>query len=482
MLYNLLINSAVRYPDNIAIEDKGGYISYRDLLNNSAVLGDILKYKFEDRRLIGVLMEKSLNSLLAIFGILSAHKAYVPLDESLPPDRLLYILANSGLDCLITDNLHYNLALKICSKENILLFDNIKFFQLEENRLYESVTEDMEESLAYILYTSGSTGFPKGIMHTHKSALAFIKWAVDYFGVSDDDVFSSHAPFHFDLSIFDIYVSIAVGAKICILPKSISSFPVSLISYIKLKKLTVWYSVPYILVNMFSESNIDNCDFDSLRIIIYAGEAMMLKDAARIQKRLAQVDIYNLYGPTETNVITYYKLSMDTFQRSDQQIPIGYPCPYTSIQVLDENGIEVKNGEPGEIVVKSDSLMKGYVNSGNITTDIYATGDIVKKESGNLLVFIGRKDHMIKVNGFRVELGDIEYHVKCFSGIRDCYARLSKVKNRSVIEVILEADDNIQIHELKQFMASRLPGYMLPYNYVVCQKLKRNSRGKLVRK
>lgn len=489
MLYNLLINSAAKYPDNTAIEDKNGSISYRELLKSSSVLGGILQNRFKDKRLIGVLMEKSINSLIAIFGILSVQSAYVPLDESLPHERLQYIIEDAGLDCLITDKLHYDLALKLCEKENILLFDETKLFPddnktfwSEADDLYNRLAENMEESLAYILYTSGSTGFPKGIMHTHKSALAFINWAADYFKVNDGDIFSSHAPFHFDLSIFDIYVCIAVGAKLCILPKSISSFPTSLINYIKLKGITVWYSVPYILVNMFSESNIDKCDFDSLRIIIYAGEAMMPRDAARIQKKLPQADLYNLYGPTETNVITYYKLTHDTYKRNDQQIPIGYPCPYANIQVLDQEGNEVKDGESGELVVKSNSLMMGYVNKDHLKTDNYSTGDIVKKESGGLLVFIGRKDHMVKLNGFRVELGDIEHHVKCFEGIKDCYAKVSKLNSRDIIEVMIEADKVIQIEELKQFMTSRLPGYMLPYNYVICNNLERNSRGKLIRK
>ncbi|WP_054750158.1 AMP-binding protein [Ruminiclostridium josui] len=248
MLFSFLENSTKNYPKRIAIESKDEEICYEDLYNISLSFGAHINSLVDnDCQVIGILMDKSIDFLISIYGILSVGKAYVPLDESLPPERLEYIVKDGSIDCIISDKKNYELSTKLCKKPVLFDRDNISTKEIPQR------AKASPESMAYILYTSGSTGRPKGIMHTQSSAIAFILWAAQYFEVTESDVLSSHAPFHFDLSIFDIFVSAYAGARLSLLPKSISCFPSSLIKYIISKKITVWYSVPYIIVNMFSD-------------------------------------------------------------------------------------------------------------------------------------------------------------------------------------------------------------------------------------
>ncbi|MCX8131700.1 MAG: AMP-binding protein [Clostridia bacterium] len=479
MLFSFLEDSAKKYPDKIVTEDKNGQICYKDLYKTSLSLGaHITAVAENDCQVIGILMDKSIDFLIAVFGILSVGKAYVPLDEGLPSERLEYIVKDAGIKCIITDQKNYDLSVGLCSKQ--ILLDRRAISTEDISRRFKA----SPESIAYILYTSGSTGRPKGIIHTQHSAIAFISWAAQYFKVRETDVLSSHAPFHFDLSIFDIFASVYAGAKLCLLPKSISCFPSSLIKYIVSKKITIWYSVPYIIVNMFSDVHIDEYEINDLRTIIYAGESMSIENAKKIKDRLPQANLYNLYGPTETNVITYYNVDNQTWNRQDRQIPIGYSCPYANIKVMDEDGNEVNAGESGELCVISDSLMAGYVGADKLerTNQYYRTGDIVHIDENGLLIFHGRKDHMAKVNGFRVELGDIENNIRGYPDVIDCYAKIGRSQKRDQIIVTIEADPNLCVDSLVNYLKKCLPEYMLPDEYILCDKFERNSRGKIVRK
>ncbi|WP_024833791.1 AMP-binding protein [Ruminiclostridium josui] len=479
MLFSFLENSTKNYPKRIAIESKDEEICYEDLYNISLSFGAHINSLVDnDCQVIGILMDKSIDFLISIYGILSVGKAYVPLDESLPPERLEYIVKDGSIDCIISDKKNYELSTKLCKKPVLFDRDNISTKEIPQR------AKASPESMAYILYTSGSTGRPKGIMHTQSSAIAFILWAAQYFEVTESDVLSSHAPFHFDLSIFDIFVSAYAGARLSLLPKSISCFPSSLIKYIISKKITVWYSVPYIIVNMFSDENIAKCEFSNLRNIIYAGESLSIDNAKKIKERLPHVSLYNLYGPTETNVITYYEVDNHTWSRQDRQIPIGHCCPYANIKVINDDGKEANIGELGELCVKSDSLMLGYVGVEKTASmdQYYHTGDIVHIDDDGLIVFHGRKDYMTKVNGFRVELGDIENNIRGYPNITDCYAKVDRSNKRDKIIVTIEAASDLCVGNLADYLKKCLPGYMLPDEYILRDKLERNSRGKIVRK
>ncbi|WP_054750156.1 AMP-binding protein [Ruminiclostridium josui] len=211
---------------------------------------------------------------------------------------------------------------------------------------------------------------------------------------------------------------------------------------------------------------------------------MSIDNAKKIKERLPHVSLYNLYGPTETNVITYYEVDNHTWSRQDRQIPIGHCCPYANIKVINDDGKEANIGELGELCVKSDSLMLGYVGVEKTASmdQYYHTGDIVHIDDDGLIVFHGRKDYMTKVNGFRVELGDIENNIRGYPNITDCYAKVDRSNKRDKIIVTIEAASDLCVGNLADYLKKCLPGYMLPDEYILRDKLERNSRGKIVRK
>ena len=333
---------------------------------------------------------------------------------------------------------------------------------------------------------------PKGVLHTQKSALAFINWAADYFDITNNDIFSSHAPLHFDLSIFDIFVSLKVGAEICLIPKVVTAFPASLAQYIKRNKITVWYSVPSALMNLIDNSLASY--LKSLRLVFYAGEVFPYNKFKELKKQLPQAYYYNLYGPSETNVITYYKISESVDEIKDD-IPLGYACPYAKIIVIKDNGQKANIGEKGELVVSCDSLMMGYLNRDDLTekcimsTNIdsecnekyYYTGDIVKVIGDGKYTFVSRKDNMIKINGFRVEIGEIENTIYKLESVKEALVKVIK-NNITSLTLFLSLKDNcdLNIIDIERHLRCYLPEYMIPHDIVIFQKeLPRNSHGKL---
>jgi len=485
MLYHQVLIAAKNFGERTAIKDQHREITYSQMLVEIEVLSNKLVSIIKDHtNCIGVLMDKTIDCVVTILSILKMGKAYVPIDDTYPIERIKFLLLDSCCNYLITDHNHIKQTLPIQAEQNVLLFDG----QLQEISTIRTTKSNKcnfaDNSMAYVLYTSGSTGAPKGIIHTHESAWAFVNWAIDYFQINQYDVLSSHAPFHFDLSIFDLYVSLTTGAKLCLLPKGITAFPKSLRSYIKNNEISVWYSVPSVLISLFNQ--IENKEYlQSLRTIIYAGEEMAVHKAETIKHFVPNACLYNLYGPTETNVITYCHVDQNVFQRTDRVIPIGNACPYCEIKVLDNNSRWLNNEHgTGELCVKTNSLMFGYVGNNVEKHEFYKTGDIVRVEPGDekpTYIFLGRKDNMVKINGYRVELEEIETHIKNHPNVLDCYAKVVRLEERDYIEVVLEPLGNISQEAILLYAKKIMPEYMLPERISIVNKMKRNSRGKKIR-
>src|SRR5262249_30075976 len=216
-----------------------------------------------------------------------------------------------------------------------------------------------ESDLAYILYTSGSTGTPKGIVHTHGSALAFARWAASEYGLTAADRVSNHSPFHFDLSTFDLFAAAQAGARTVIIPEYLTRFPAALTQLAIRERLTVWYSVPRTLIQLLEHGGLLGADLPDLRWVLFAGEPFPTKHLRRVMAALPQARFSNLYGPTETNVCTYYHVDRCLLD-SHEPIPIGQSCPDTKMLVVDEQDNEVDAGEVGELLVCGPTVMRAY--------------------------------------------------------------------------------------------------------------------------
>lgn len=463
---------------------------------------------------VGIWMDKTPACVQAILGVLAAGAAYVPLDPRAPWRRCRTIALDCGFAALIADearlpslpsflqDLTPRLVLLEASADAIASAALPRRVTLESFATAASapamdLPEPDAEDLAYILYTSGSTGTPKGVMHTHRSGLAFTQWIQNRFEIRADDIFSSHAPFHFDLSISDLYASLGSGASVRLITSVESMLPAFLVTLIKEAGITVWYSVPSILVSMLDVGQLEAHDLTSLRILFFAGEVFPTPQLRRLRRALPHVGLYNLFGPTETNVCTYYAVPQRLPEELVSDIPIGRACEHMETFVLDENGEEAGVGVEGVLWAKGANLMSGYWNDAARTAATlvrdprigkpasnhlaYCTGDYVRLLADGDYQFLGRRDHMIKTRGFRVELGEIESVLASCPGVLEAVAIPLPdpvIGNRIVATVVPTSGEQLNPTDLRAYCSRFLPTYMVPEHIEVRGTMTRTSTGK----
>jgi amino acid adenylation domain-containing protein len=348
------------------------------------------------------------------------------------------------------------------------------------------------DDLAYILYTSGSTGKPKGVMLSHENASSFVEWCSDTFVPTPHDRFSSHAPFHFDLSILDLHVPLRHGASVVLVSEEKGKDALHLSQLIEAERITCWYSAPSILSLLAQYGNLDAARFPALRLVLFAGEVFPIKHLRTLTQLLPAPRYYNLYGPTETNVCTFHEVALPIDPERTSPVPIGVVCSHLEGRVVDGEGAEVPRGEEGELCIGGPGVMQGYWSLAEQTrraflvdadgTRWYRTGDIVVEAGDGKLTYVGRRDRMVERRGYRVELGEIESglyrhpmieeaavvaHADEESGIRiHAYMSCREAKHPSMIE-------------LKRFCAEHLPLYMIPDRFTWLEALPKTSTDKV---
>jgi amino acid adenylation domain-containing protein len=487
-----------RTPDATAVEDAAGQsLSYGDLDR----LGNRLAAKLVsvgvrrgDR--VGVCMPKSIRSVMSIHGILKAGAAYVPMDYSAPAERNRYIAENCQMRAVCSDEPRWGSLALDASLIAGLVFpaestEGVSAPWLDEQPATTGVNEPSLDDLSYILYTSGSTGVPKGVMHTHRSALSFVRWCVQTLQPSPTDRLSSHAPFHFDLSILDLYVPLEVGACVVLVGEALGKDPRQLAPYIANKRITVWYSVPSILALLAQHGQLASRDYAALRTVLFAGEVFPIKHLRALVDLWPGKAYYNLYGPTETNVCTYYKIPDRIDPARETPYPIGVPCSNVRSMVVDDQDRPVADGEEGLLLIhQSGPVMRGYWNLPEQSARAfyidpagerwYRTGDVVKKNADGDWDFLGRRDRMVKRHGYRIELGEIEAALYRHPQVKEAAAVAKSAEDGVRICAYLATKDGqtISIVALKQFCAANLPAYMNPDRFLFLEKLPRTSTDK----
>jgi L-proline---[L-prolyl-carrier protein] ligase len=340
------------------------------------------------------------------------------------------------------------------------------------------------DDLAYILYTSGSTGTPKGVCLSHGNALAFVDWAVAEIDARPEDRFANHAPFHFDLSVLDLYAAFRVGASVHLIPTEMSFAPSLLVDYLLRNKITIWYSVPSALILMTRDGGmleVPPSDF-SLRVLLYAGEPFPIKHLRPLRNHLP-VRVLNLYGPTETNVCAFYEV---TSIPADQvrSVPIGRACSGDRIWAVRDDGTLAGPGEEGELVVDGPTVMLGYWGGPRRNGEPYRTGDRVVLLDGGDYQYLGRRDGMVKVRGHRVEVGEIEATLQAHPGIADAVVLLSGAgMDAKIVAYVVPVDAAApDLLELKRHCAAALPRHMIIDTVRNVRGLPRTGNGKLDRR
>lgn len=490
---------SLRSPDALAVEDERGRgLTYQQLDDAADRLSTRLRalgVVRGDR--VGVCMPKSINSLIGILGILKARAAYVPVDYSAPAERNRLIFTNCQARVICTDEpraqaLHTGGTVPA----SLLTFPGSAAEGIGSPWLDDTIPTRHPEpvhadDLTYILYTSGSTGVPKGVMHTQASAMSFVDWAVETFRPERADRFSSHAPFHFDLSILDLYVPLSTGATVVLVGEELGKDPVRLAPFIAERKLTVWYSAPSILALMAQYGKLETFDYSKLRHVLFAGEVFPVKYLRTLRRLWPGKAFFNLYGPTETNVCTFYRIPDAIDDARTEPFPIGAVCRNCRDLVGAEHLQSAAPGAEGILYIHaSGPVMTGYWNQPEMNAKVfhvdsrgerwYRTGDVVRREPNGDYIFQGRRDRMVKRRGYRIELGEIEAALYRNPRIKDA-AVVAKGSDDGVTitAFVVGGGEKLSIVALKQFSATHLPAYMIPDRFVFLDALPRTSTDKV---
>ncbi|MEO7167983.1 MAG: amino acid adenylation domain-containing protein [Spartobacteria bacterium] len=515
VLHQLLTESAKRHPDAEAVRLRDQTLSYAALeaLSNQ-IANALIAHGVRRGDRVGIYLQKSPEAIASIFGIMKTGACYVPVDANAPGLRLLEIGRQCNFSALITSNaLYKKLDASFhsdCPMNAILFVDQAPEIALPLPALAfgdalaafsteSPPVEVIDHDLAYILFTSGSTGTPKGVMLSHLNALTFVHWGVATFGITSSDRLSNHAPFNFDLSVFDIFVAIAAGASISLVPEGLAVFPLQLSAFIQEQKITVWYSVPMVLMLLLSRGKLDERDLTSLRCVLFAGEVFPTKHLRALMEKLPHPRYANLYGPTETNVCAYHEVAPLSPEET-APIPIGRACANTDLIAIDAEGEKVTGpGKEGLLYARGSTVMQGYYGRPEHSAScfipnpfaegreekLYCTGDwVTLDENGNYL-FVGRKDHMIKTRGYRVELGEIEAVMVAHPAVDEAVALPipdEAIGNTIYAVVTLANGEALDSMKLKQHCAEKLPAYMVPEKIEFRESLPRTDNGKIDRR
>lgn len=492
-----LEKTAKDFPNQIAFVDENHvytWMEFRQIV--LSIANNIQRSLPERKQPIAVYMEKSAAMVAVFMGIAYSGNFYSPIAVDMPKTRIEKILRTLQPEMLITtrelkDNLIQEKSNK-CIRENVLYFDDITDEIVEEEQAKSYMDCILDTDLLYVLFTSGSTGNPKGVSITHRSVIDYIDWVTEEFAITEKDSFGNQAPFHFDNSILDIYSALKTGAAVYIIPSKLFSQPVKLLRYLETHKITTIFWVPSAMIMVSALKALRNVDLSkTIKRILFAGEVMPNKHLNIWRKYLPNVLYANLYGPTEiTDVCAYYIVDR-TFE-DEEPLPIGRPMRNTEILVLDEQDrLITEPNQIGELCVRGSSLAVGYYNNFEKTAvafvqnplqmayeeKIYRSGDLVKYNDRHELVYISRKDFQIKHLGHRIELGEIENAVMSLEEISMCCCLYDD--KRSSIVLFLEQD--ISRKEVNQRLRNLLPDYMLPGKVVYVGKLPLNANGKIDR-
>ena len=498
-LADMLRTAAANFPDQVAVMDPehSAQLTYRELDLTASDLGKLLVRNGQnagDR--IGICATKSCTSVAALYGTMYGRGAYVPVDVSSPASRIAGILRDCGVRLAFVARSRLDAISEEWEDGAITVVeemdDDISLVHLDGEVAAVDAHTDPSLDVSYILYTSGSTGKPKGVVHTHRSALAFVDWCSGKLSPRRDDRFSSHAPFHFDLSILDLFVPVRHGAAVVLVGDEVGKQPMRLARFIADAGISIWYSTPSILRMLAEYGKLDSLDFGSLRVILFAGEVFPLKHLRELRRLWPDPRYLNLYGPTETNVCTFYELPSEPNSARSEPYPIGFPCSGDRTIVVDSADRIVPAGDEGELLVSGPSVMREYWNESERTRSAflvddegarwYRTGDIVRESPEDGYIFAGRRDRMVKRRGYRVELGEIEAALYRHPDVAEAaVTAVSDEENGvSVVAYLATVASNApNTVQMKRFCMNNLPSYMVPDRFFFSDSLPKTSTDKI---
>ncbi len=489
-------------------------LTYAALSQRSNQLAHLLREQgIREHDRVGVFLNKSLETMIAIYGILKAGGAYVPLDPQSPSTRLADIIQDCGIRGIITQPNKRAVLADAGTQQDVLQFAvgaaasdahdlPIRTYTWDDVAQLPTTLPNvrlMEHDLAYVMYTSGSTGKPKGMMHTHYSGASYVRMSAATYGVTSEDRLSNHSPLHFDMSTFDYLTGPASGATTIIIPEAYKLFPVNLAQLIEKERISIWYSVPFALIQLLLRGALEQRDLTSLRWVLYGGEPFPLEHLRALIERLPGTRFSNVYGPAEVNQCTYYHIPPPAEWADDNSpVPIGYLCQNVEARILAADDALAVDGEIGELAIRSGTMMRGYWNRPDLNAKafyrvsvapglekvFYRTGDLAKQDDDGVYHYFGRKDRQVKIRGYRVELAEVEHALTTHELVEEgaTYAVKSDDGDHVGAAVILRGGAELTQADLIAYLRGRVPPYAVPDTIRFMDAFPRTGTGKIDRR
>ena len=490
----LLETAAKRWPQNIALEDNDGEMTYAELRRQSRRAATFfLKKGLKRGQPVAVYLPKSNACVVSFYAALYCGVPYSPLDFTAPAARIQRTLENLQPPVLITDE-EGRAKLAEMSIPNCEIIDYVNLIAEEEDEkvVDQTMIDTLDTDPAYIMYTSGSTGVPKGVVIPHRGVLDYAAWIADIYSITETTVIGLQSGFHFDNSVFDLYASVLTGAKVLIIPEILFMYPIKLMEFVKEKKVTCVFWVPTVMNSVANCGVLETIDLPDLKTVVFAGEVMPNKQLNIWRKNLPDCLYSNLYGPTEITVdCTCYMVDRE-FDDLDP-LPIGYERHNMRVLILRDDGTECAPNETGELCVIGSQLALGYWNNPEETAraftanplnkafyeEMYHTGDLAYKCEDGLIMYVGRKDSQIKLRGNRIEMGDIENAARTISGLTNACAVFDAPNEQIVL--FAETTQKLNKRMINLELGKLIPKYMLPGKVVCMETFPLNANRKIDR-
>ena len=466
-----LEQTAPQVPDKVAYSDGTDEMTFRQVYEDARSIGTFLSRRGLYREPVVVFMSRHPRMIVSFYGVVYAGCSYVPIDEEMPKHRVALIFQNLKPRAVICDEKTKAMLGEFSYEGDAFLYQEMTGTPVDEERLWDIRRKALDVDPLYIVFTSGSTGVPKGVAACHRSVIDYIENLSDVLEFNRETVFGNQTPLYFDACLKELYPTLKFGATAYLIPKSLFMFPVKLVEYLNQHKINTicWVVSALTMVSAFKA--FDKVKPEYLHTVAFGSEVFPIKQFNIWRETLPNAKFTNLYGPTEgTGMCCYYKVDREF--ALDETIPIGGPFRNTEILLLDEQDRPAKPGEPGEICIRGTSVTLGYYRNPEKTREafvqnplnvaypeiIYRTGDLARLNERGELCFISRKDYQIKHMGHRIELGEIEVVANMMEGIKTACCIFDDDKKKIVLYYVGEASPA----ETIQYLKDKLPRYMIP--------------------
>lgn len=491
-ILEFLERDAREYGSKTVFSDLENSITYEELLLSSKRIGTAVSIVGARNKPIAVYMEKGIPLLSSMFGAVYSGNFYVVIDSEMPTDRINKIFKTLCPAAVITDKAHIEKARDLRFTGAILAYEDIVKSGIDEPLLSSIRKNQIDTDPLYALYTSGSTGMPKGAVVSHKSVIAYTKWFGEAFNITPSTVFGNQTPFYFSMSVSDVYSTIVNGASLVIIPKIYFSFPIKLIEFMNERQINTIYWVPSAIAIVSNYKLFKFAKPLYLKKVLFAGEVMATKQLNYWINNLDPDILYaNLYGPTETtDICTYY--TVDRKFNDDEPLPIGKHCDNCDVLIINDDGEEAGTNEEGELYVRGSFLASGYYNNPEKTREafvqnplnrvypetVYKTGDLVRVNERGEIMYVTRKDYQIKHMGYRIELGEIETAASSMEKMQETVCIYDSVNDKIVLFYCAKKTGEVEIFS---YLKTKLPDYLIPNKFIKMKSLPKNQNGKVDR-